>query len=72
MSTLQDVARALPDYEIGHEMGRGQCGIVWSGRHRQLRREVAIKQLAGAERLTFTELFSPATTAFASGSARFR
>jgi len=46
MSTPQDVARALPDYEIGHEMGRGQFGIVWSGRHRQLRREVAIKQLA--------------------------
>ena len=46
MSTdLPDVVRALPDYDIGHEIGRGEFGLAWSGRHRQLRREVAIKQL---------------------------
>src|SRR5262249_8263768 len=42
---LDRVAPVLPDYEVGHELGRGQFGIVWSGRHRQLQREVAIKQL---------------------------
>lgn len=48
MSTnLQDVARALPDYDVLAEVGRGEFGIVWQGRHRQLHREVAIKQLAG-------------------------
>jgi hypothetical protein len=42
------VAQALPDYEIaGPELGRGEFGIVWRGRHRQLQRDVAIKQLAG-------------------------
>ena len=48
MSTdLPDAVRALPDYELGREVGRGQFGIVWSARHRQLGRDVAIKQLAG-------------------------
>ena len=43
-----DVARALPDYEIaGVEIGHGEFGIVWRGRHRQLQRDVAVKQLAG-------------------------
>jgi outer membrane protein assembly factor BamB len=55
---LDDVARALPDYEIGRELGRGEFGVVWLGRHRHLHREVAIKQLA--------ELASP------EHSARFR
>jgi serine/threonine protein kinase len=36
----------LPGYEIGTELGRGAFGVVISGRHRQLGREVAIKQLA--------------------------
>ncbi len=44
---LQDVAQLLPDYELGSELGRGAFGIVWSARHRQLDREVAVKQLAG-------------------------
>jgi serine/threonine-protein kinase len=37
---------ALPSYEIGAELGRGAFGVVLAGRHRQLGREVAIKQLA--------------------------
>lgn len=37
---------ALPGYEIGVELGRGAYGVVVSGRHRQLGREVAIKQLS--------------------------
>ena len=44
---LQDVARGLPDYHVDREIGRGEFGIVWAGRHRQLGRAVAIKQLAG-------------------------
>jgi serine/threonine-protein kinase len=48
MSTdLDDVVRILSDYEIGRELGRGQFGVVLAGRHRQLGRDVAIKQLAG-------------------------
>ena len=61
MSTdLPDVARVLHDYEVGREVGRGEFGIVWSARHRQLGREVAIKQLAGS------------VTATDESSARFR
>ena len=37
---------ALPGYEIGAELGRGAYGVVLAGRHRQLGREVAIKQLS--------------------------
>jgi non-specific serine/threonine protein kinase len=43
-----EVAAALPGYEIGRELGRGGCGVVLEGLHRQLRREVAIKQLPRA------------------------
>lgn len=39
------LSRALPGYEIGPELGRGAFGVVWAGRHRQLGRPVAIKQL---------------------------
>ena len=42
---LQEIHAALPSYEIGRELGRGAFGVVLSGRHRQLGREVAIKQL---------------------------
>ena len=42
-STLKAV---LPGYEIGDELGRGAYGVVWAGRHRQLGREVAVKQLS--------------------------
>lgn len=41
-----NLAEVLPGYEIGVELGRGAFGVVISGRHRQLGREVAIKQLA--------------------------
>lgn len=39
---------ALPRYEIGEEIGRGGWGIVLRGRHRDLGRDVAIKQLPRA------------------------
>ncbi len=39
------LAAALPGYDIGGELGRGAFGIVVAGRHRQLGRDVAIKQL---------------------------
>jgi serine/threonine-protein kinase len=39
------LAVALPAYEIGPELGRGGFGIVLEGRHRQLGRAVAIKEL---------------------------
>lgn len=40
-----DLAELLPDYDLGDEAGRGQYGIVWRARHRQLQRDVAVKQL---------------------------
>ncbi len=42
------VRDALPGYEVGAELGRGAFGVVYAGRHRQLGREVAIKQLPRA------------------------
>src|SRR5438067_13291596 len=42
------VAAALPLYEVQGELGHGAWGIVLAGRHRQLGREVAIKQLPRA------------------------
>lgn len=39
------VAAALPDYDIGDEIGRGGWGVVLAGSHRRLGRAVAIKQL---------------------------
>jgi serine/threonine-protein kinase len=41
-------ATALPAYDVGGEIGRGGWGAVLTGRHRQLGREVAIKQLPRA------------------------
>jgi len=37
--------QALPAYEIAQELGRGAFGVVYEGRHTQLGRLVAIKQL---------------------------
>ncbi len=42
------LGRVLPAYEIGDELGRGGFGSVVSGQHRQLDRQVAIKQLPEA------------------------
>ncbi|MBI2705654.1 MAG: protein kinase [Actinobacteria bacterium] len=42
------VVDALPSYEIGEEIGRGGWGVVLAGRHRELGRNVAIKQLPRA------------------------
>jgi hypothetical protein len=49
MTLDQDqVEEALPSYDIGDELGRGGWGVVLAGTHRQLGREVAIKQLPRA------------------------
>src|SRR5579862_6279323 len=48
MTARQDIVAALPDYDIGDELGRGGFGVVLAGRHRQLRRDVAIKELPTA------------------------
>ena len=45
---LELIAEALPAYEVGEELGRGAWGVVISGQHRQLQRQVAIKQLPRA------------------------
>lgn len=45
MTDRAAVADALPDYDIGDELGRGGWGVVLAGRHRRLGRDVAIKQL---------------------------
>jgi predicted Ser/Thr protein kinase len=45
---IEMVRDALPAYEVGAELGRGAFGVVYAGRHRQLGREVAIKQLPRA------------------------
>jgi non-specific serine/threonine protein kinase len=42
---LEQVAAALPSYEIGEEIGRGSTGVVLAARHRRLGREVAVKML---------------------------
>jgi serine/threonine-protein kinase len=39
---------ALPGYDVGAELGRGGWGIVCAGSHRQLGRQVAIKELPRA------------------------
>lgn len=45
MTDASALASVLPAYEIGGELGRGGFGIVVAGRHRQLGRLVAIKEL---------------------------
>ncbi|HEX6475695.1 MAG TPA: serine/threonine-protein kinase, partial [Acidimicrobiales bacterium] len=42
------VARALPNYDVGDEVGRGAWGVVIKGEHRRLGRKVAIKELPQA------------------------
>lgn len=41
----RSILEALADYELGEQLGRGSCGVVRSGRHRRLDRDVAIKAL---------------------------
>ncbi|HEX3542081.1 MAG TPA: serine/threonine-protein kinase [Acidimicrobiales bacterium] len=48
MSDRDEILAALPEYDIGGELGRGGFGVVLAGRHRQLRRDVAIKELPPA------------------------
>jgi non-specific serine/threonine protein kinase len=49
MTLDEDLVRAaLPLYEVHGELGRGAWGVVIAGRHRQLGRDVAIKQLPRA------------------------
>lgn len=45
MTEAQVLAGILPGYEIGAELGRGGYGVVLAGRHKQLGRPVAIKEL---------------------------
>jgi Protein kinase domain len=42
------VAQALPSYELGEELGRGAWGVVILAEHRALGRSVAVKQLPRA------------------------
>ena len=42
---LKRIEEALPAYEVGEVLGMGGFGVVVAGVHRQLGREVAIKQL---------------------------
>ncbi|MGY1760127.1 serine/threonine-protein kinase [Geodermatophilus sp. SYSU D00779] len=44
----QLIADALPAYDVGGVLGQGGFGVVLAGRHRQLDRRVAIKQLSRA------------------------
>jgi len=49
VTSNEDRIRAvLPGYEIGGELGRGNWGVVLAGHHRQLERDVALKQLPDA------------------------
>ncbi|HEY3189893.1 MAG TPA: serine/threonine-protein kinase [Solirubrobacteraceae bacterium] len=40
------LAAALPGYDIGAALGRGTFAVVYAARHRRLQREVAIKRLS--------------------------
>ncbi|MGW5718216.1 serine/threonine-protein kinase [Amycolatopsis sp. NPDC003865] len=45
MSAPAELVAALPQYDIGAEIGEGGMGVVFAGTHRTLGRHVAIKQL---------------------------
>src|SRR3569833_593405 len=45
MSAPAELVAALPQYDIGAEIGEGGMGVVFAGVHRTLGRSVAIKQL---------------------------
>ncbi|WP_424183958.1 serine/threonine-protein kinase [Actinokineospora sp. G85] len=42
------LSAALPQYEVGAEIGSGGMGVVFAGVHRSLGRQVAIKRLSGS------------------------
>ncbi|MCK9897224.1 protein kinase, partial [Frankia sp. AgB32] len=42
------VAKVLPGYELGEQLGAGAFGLVLAGTHRQMGRPVAIKVMAAA------------------------
>ncbi|MBS1837743.1 MAG: serine/threonine protein kinase, partial [Actinobacteria bacterium] len=39
----------MADYELGTEIGHGSFGVVWAARHRQLGRQVAVKELKAVD-----------------------
>jgi hypothetical protein len=45
MSAPAELVAALPQYDVGAEIGEGGMGVVFAGTHRTLGRHVAIKQL---------------------------
>ncbi|MFD2417224.1 serine/threonine-protein kinase [Amycolatopsis pigmentata] len=59
MSAPAELIAALPQYEIGAEIGKGGMGVVFAGVHRSLGRSVAIKHLPWdmLDHATGSELF---------------
>ncbi|WP_447003128.1 protein kinase domain-containing protein [Saccharothrix isguenensis] len=47
MTVSANVVAALPQYDIGAQIGRGGMGVVYAGVHRPLGRPVAVKRLPG-------------------------
>ncbi|MFI9012012.1 serine/threonine-protein kinase [Actinosynnema sp. NPDC053489] len=47
MTVPANVAAALPQYDLGAEIGRGGMGVVYAAVHRPLGRAVAVKRLPG-------------------------
>lgn len=45
---MSELSLALPQYDIGAEIGRGATGVVHAGFHRALGRDVAVKRLPAA------------------------
>ena len=44
-----DLHAALPEYDIGEQIGAGQFGVVFAARHRHLGRAVAVKRLVARD-----------------------
>ncbi|MFJ6677045.1 protein kinase [Actinosynnema sp. NPDC091369] len=47
MTVSANVVAALPQYDVGAEVGRGGMGVVYAAVHRPLGRAVAVKRLPG-------------------------